>query len=136
MIERITQKTGRIRENLHILHELQPDCEKRFNTDPVYRGALLHYLYVMADNCISLAEMVIKMNALRPPQVYYEAFDILAEGGVLEKEFAYEFAGIAGFRNFLAHDYEKVDALRICKDAMAKLSDVETYLQQIEKKLP
>ncbi|MEJ2684518.1 MAG: DUF86 domain-containing protein [Candidatus Sulfobium sp.] len=72
-------------------------------------GALLYYLYLLADSCVSLAEMVIKKKSLRIPQSYQEAFDILGEGGVLEPAFAFDFAKIAGFRNFLAHDYEKMD---------------------------
>lgn len=135
MMERIYQKIGRIREHLHLLHTLRPECQERFAIDPIYRGAVLHYLYLLADGCIVLAEQVIKIKKLRLPQSYAEAFDILGEGGVLPAKFAYSFAAIAGFRNFLAHDYEKVDGLIICADVMKRLEDVEQYLQLIEANL-
>ena len=131
-MERILQKIGRIREYVHFVESLKAECEERFSTDPLYRGALLHNLYLMTDTCISLAEMVIKHKKLRIPQSYQEAFDILGENGVLEPAFAYDFAKIAGFRNFLAHDYEKIDAEAVCKSALSKLDDVRTYLAQIE----
>lgn len=89
----------------------------------------------MSDTCISLAEMVIKQKNLRVPQSYQEAFDILGENGILEPAFAFEFAKIAGFRNFLAHDYEKIDAKNICKNALSKLDDVREYVTQIGKAL-
>jgi uncharacterized protein YutE (UPF0331/DUF86 family) len=54
---------------------------------------------------------------------------------VLPREFAYEFAKIASFRNFLAHDYEKVDYLVICKDILQKLDDIYKYLSYIKKSL-
>jgi len=133
--ERIEQKRGRILEHIGLLRELQADCLERFDADPIYRGALLHYLYLMADSCIALAELVIKLKGLRPPQTYAEAFDILGANGILEPEFAYSFAKIAGFRNLLAHDYEEVDSHRICKALTAGLDEVERYLKEIQKAL-
>ncbi len=132
-MERILHKMGRIREYLDLIHSLRDDCEARFVSDPIYRGALLHYLYLLTDTCISLAEMVIKHKGLRLPQSYQEAFDILGEGHVLDPAFAYDFAKIAGFRNFLAHDYEKIDAAVVCRNVIAKFDDVKKYLAQIEK---
>jgi uncharacterized protein YutE (UPF0331/DUF86 family) len=87
----------------------------------------------MADTCITLAEQVIRFKKLRPAQSYHEAFDILGESGVLNREFAYSFAAIAGFRNFLAHDYEKIEAELICNEVLTKLKEVEEFLIQIGK---
>ena len=99
-MERIRQKIGRINEHLAIIRSIKDDCRIRFATDPVYRGALLHYLYLLSDSCIVLAELVIKHKGLRIPQSYAESFDILGESHILDAEFAYRFAQIAGFRNF------------------------------------
>ena len=51
------------------------------------------------------------------------------------REFSYNFAKIASFRNFLAHDYEKIDYLIICEDTLSKLDDIKKYLGYIEKYL-
>ncbi len=134
-MERIRQKIGRIREYLELIRSMRDSCEERFASDHLYRGALLHYLYLMTDTCISLAEMIIKLKELRLPQSYQETFDILGENGILEPSFAYDFAKIAGFRNFFAHDYEKTDAKIVCKNALSKLKEVSNYLAQIEKAL-
>lgn len=130
-MERITQKIFRIEEYLKIVNSLAPDCEKRFH-EPIYRGALLHYLYLIADSCISLAEMVIGRKNLRSPQSYAEAFDVLGENDLLDKEFAFSFAKIAGFRNFLAHDYEVVDLKIICKNTLSKMTDVKRFIDKIK----
>ena len=61
--------------------------------------------------------------------------DILGENKVLDPDFAFSFAKIAGFRNFLAHDYEKIDGTSICKSIISKLDEVETFLNQIENSL-
>jgi len=130
-MERILQKIGRIREYLQVLRSIQDDCVRRFPIDHIYRGALLHYLYLLADSCIVLAELVIRYRKLRLPQTYAEAFDILGENRVLDPAFSYDFARIAGFRNFLAHDYEIVDPQVICDQILPRLSDVDRFIQAI-----
>ncbi|MBI9087680.1 MAG: DUF86 domain-containing protein [Desulfobacterium sp.] len=133
-MERILQKIGRINECVTIINSIKDECGERFETDPIYRGALLHYLYLMADTSIVLAELVIKKLNLRTPQTYAEAFDILGDNGVLKPEFAYSFAKIAGFRNFLAHDYEKIDASVICGRVIGSIPDINEYISQIQTK--
>ncbi len=132
MQHKIDKKIARLRYYLKLLNEYKPNCKDKFLNDPMYEGALLHYLYLISDGCISLAEMVIKYKSLSNPQSYYEAIDILGENEILPKEFAYNFAKIASFRNFLAHDYEKIDYLIICDEALDKLNEIEIYLEYIE----
>ncbi len=135
MQHKIDKKIAKLNYYLKLLHEYKPDCKKKFLSDPMYEGALLHYLYLVSDGCITLAEMIIKYKSLSLPQSYYEAIDTLGENGIIPKEFAYNFAKIASFRNFLAHDYEKIDYLVICEETLNKLSDIEEYLKYIEKYL-
>ena len=134
-MERINQKIGRIREHLSLINSIKDDCLSRFVSDPIYRGALLHYLYLMADSCISLAELVIKHKNLRIPQSYHDAIDILGENKILDPKFAHTFAKVAGFRNFLAHDYEKVEAEFICNEIIPILDDVHSFIKQVEHSL-
>jgi len=134
-MERIRQKIGKIKEYMKYIDDLGEDCDKKFTIDPFYRGALLYYLYLMADTCIELAEMIIKERELRPPQSYSDAFDILGDHEIMDKEFAYSFAKIAGFRNLLAHDYEKIDSKKICQDILKKIPDVKQFLQQVQQAL-
>jgi len=129
----LPQKIGRINEYIKIIENIKDECEKRFDTDAVYRGVMLHYLYLLADTSIMLAEMTIKKKNLRTPQSYSEAFDILGDNGVLDSEFAYSFAKIAGFRNFLAHDYDVIDSGIICSKILDSIADIQIYVQQIKK---
>jgi len=135
MQHKIDKKISKLRYYLKLLKSYKPDCKKKFLTDPMYEGALLHYLYLISDGCISLATMVIKLKSLNKPQSYYEAIDILGENNILPREFAYNFAKIASFRNFLAHDYEKIDYLVICDEVLSKLEDIKKYLQLIEEQI-
>ena len=132
MWHKIEAKISKLNYYLKLLYEYKTDCKERFLKDPMYEGALLHYLYLVSDGCISLAEMVIKYKSLTKPQSYYEAIDILGESDILPREFAYNFAKIASFRNFLAHDYEKIDYLQICNEVLNKLDDIKQYLHYIK----
>ena len=132
MQHKINKKLSKLKYYLKLLYTYKPDCKEKFLNDPMYEGALLHYLYLVSDGCITLAEMIIKLKSLNTPQSYYEAIDTLGENDIIPKEFAYNFAKIASFRNFLAHDYEKIDYLVICDEVLNKLDDISEYLQLIE----
>lgn len=135
MQHKIEKKIAKLYYYLELLDEYKVDCKNRFLSDPMYEGALLHYLYLVSDGCITLAEMILKYKSLQAPQSYYEAIDSLGEYKIIPREFAYDFAKIASFRNFLAHDYEKIDYLIICEDTLSKLDDIKKYLGYIEKYL-
>jgi len=135
MLHRIESKIIAIKEILNILDELKDDCDKKFLNDKIYQGALLHYLYLVADSCIALAEMVIKYKGLKRSNSYYESIDLLGEANIIPANFAYDFAKIASFRNFLAHHYEKVDYKEICKNTLNKLDDIRKYLSFIKESI-
>jgi uncharacterized protein YutE (UPF0331/DUF86 family) len=135
MRHKIEAKIKRVRYYLSLLETYKPECKERFASDPMFEGALLHYLYLASDGCIALAEMMLKHKNIGASQSYYEAIDTLGEYQIIPKEFAYGFAKIASFRNFLAHDYEKIDAMVICEEALNKLDDIERYLQYLQNAL-
>lgn len=135
MLHRIEAKIVTIEEILEILYELKQDCDEKFLTDKIYQGALLHYLYLVSDSSIALAEMVIKYKGLKRSNSYYESIDLLGEYNVIPAEFAYEFAKIASFRNFLAHHYERIDYKEICHKALKKLSDITKYIAYVKASL-
>ncbi len=135
MLHRIKEKIVAIEEILDILYELKQDCDEKFLSDKIYQGALLHYLYLVSDSSIALAEMLIKYKGLKKSNSYYESIDLLGEYNVIPPEFAYEFAKIASFRNFLAHHYERIDYKEICHKTLDKLDDIAKYLDYVKKSL-
>ncbi len=135
MLHRIESKIAAIEDILTILDELKPECDEKFLSDKIYHGALLHYLYLVSDSSIALAEMVIKYKNIPKSNSYYESIDLLGEKGIIPANFAYDFAKIASFRNFLAHHYERVDYKEICQNTLDKLDDIKLYLTYIKNNL-
>lgn len=134
-LDAIQKKIAKIHVSVSTLESLRENCVARMKTDRLYRGAVFYYLYTMADSCVTLAQMIVKHKRLRKPQSYSEAIDILGEAGILPEAFAYDFARIAGFRNFLAHDYEEMDYERICEVMFGKTEEVKSYLAFIAASL-
>ena len=135
MLHKIESKIIKIKETLELLEDIGKDCKEKFLIDKIYQGALLHYLYLIADSCIVLAEMIIKYKNIPKSESYYQSIDLLGEYGIIPANFAYDFAKIASFRNFLAHHYEKVDYKVVCEDTLSKLDDIKIYLQYIKESL-
>jgi uncharacterized protein YutE (UPF0331/DUF86 family) len=135
MLLNIENKIKKIEATHVLLEEIGEDCKEKFLTDKIYQGALLHYLHLISDSCIALAEMVIKYKKLPFADSYYESIDTLGEYAVIPADFAYNFAKIASFRNFLTHHYEKVDYIVVCEKSLNKLDDIKFYLSYIKKDL-
>ncbi len=135
MLHRIESKIKSLEETVALLDSMKPDCLSKFNEDKIYQGALLHYLYLAADTSIALAEMVLKFKNLRRSNSYYESIDLLGEYSVIPAEFAYDFAKIASFRNFLAHHYERIDYREICEKSLEKLEDIRRYTAYLKSYL-
>lgn len=131
MLDRIEKKIISLEETLKFIDSIKGDCDKRFLKDKMYQGALLHNLYLVADISISLAEMILKYKKIPKSESYFESIDLLGDIGVIPADFAYEFAKIASFRNFLAHHYEKIDYYQICKKTILKLDEVREYINYI-----
>jgi uncharacterized protein YutE (UPF0331/DUF86 family) len=62
MRHKIEAKTKRVRYYLSLLQTYKPECKERFASDPMFEGALLHYLYLASDGCIAHAEMLLKQT--------------------------------------------------------------------------
>jgi len=133
--ERLLKKMESVETYLRILEEIKEDCLEKFDRDPIYRGALLHYLYLTADSCIALAQMMVRWKGLGIPQSYQEAIEMLGDRGVLEADFAYEFARIVGLRNLLAHGYEKVKKDLVCEEILPRMEEVRTFLEALRRHL-
>ncbi len=131
----IEEKIAKIRKLLLNLENYVEKCEEIFKNDEVLKDAILYRLYILSDRVLSLSEMVSKFKNLGYPLTYSEFIYRLGDFGIIDKEFAYKFANIAKFRNFLAHEYEHIDEEKICKIMLKNLGDIEKFLQQIEKNI-
>ncbi len=64
MQHKIEAKIKRVQYYVSLLQTYQEECQERFKNDPMFEGAVLHYLYLASDGCIAIAEMMLEHRYL------------------------------------------------------------------------
>ena len=111
--------------------ELYKNCKaEELASDPTIRGAVERYLYLVAQAAIDLAEALIAFKNLRKPTTLGESFDILEEADIIPSSLKENLVKMVGFRNFLAHDYEKIDYEIVVNVLHNRLGDIERFIEK------
>jgi uncharacterized protein YutE (UPF0331/DUF86 family) len=82
-------------------------------------------LQMAIEVCVDVANHVIADRGLRVPATYAEAFDVLAEAGLLPGPERDAMVQMVGFRNVIVHEYARVEAdivVRILREHLADLA--------------
>jgi uncharacterized protein YutE (UPF0331/DUF86 family) len=131
----IENKISAIRKYLKILERYQKMPFSQILSDVDKKGALERYLYLAAQAAIDLADATIAFKNLRKPTSLSESFHILNEEGMISDSLTKKMVGMTGFRNVVAHDYEKVDYEIVEEVLKNGLKDIEIFLGDISEKL-
>lgn len=126
--ERFVRLVGSIRESLALLGELR-DCPKSDFLADRHKQSSAKYNFIAAiEAVIDIANHVISRNKLRPPTDYADAFQVLAEAGIIDAPFADELGQMARFRNRLVHLYWDIDTEQIHQILVTRLGAFERYI--------
>jgi len=97
-------------------------------TDP--SDVVILHLWQAVQVVIDLALALCVQRNLGTPSSYAEAFEKLALAGDLDRALATRLAQAAGFRNLVAHAYEKIDMARVHEAATNGPADLRAFLRQ------
>lgn len=131
-IEVIENKISSIRKYLRILERYKGFSREKIEKDIDIKGALERYLYLVSQGTIDLAEAVIAYKGFRKPTTMSEAFYILNEQGIISAELTNKMIGMVGFRNIMAHDYERINYDIVYDILHHRLKDIVEFIRQIE----
>lgn len=131
----IENKKSSVLKYLGILRRYKDYSREEIGNNIDIRGALERYLYLALQATIDLAEAIIAYEGLRKPATMAESFHILEEAGIIDPELAGALAKMVGFRNILAHDYERLDYGIVLDVLHNRLQDIEVFLQKVSTKL-
>jgi uncharacterized protein YutE (UPF0331/DUF86 family) len=92
--------------------------------------AVILHLWQAVQVVIDLALALCVQRNLGTPSSYADAFEKLAAAGDLDRSLATRLAKAAGFRNLIAHAYEKVDMARVHESASAGPAELRTFLRR------
>jgi len=129
----IENKISSVKKYLKILKDFKKYSKKQIENDLYIRGAAERYLYLAIQATIDTAEAFISLKDFRKPTTLKEGFEILEEEKIISVELREKMAEMAGFRNFIAHDYEKINYDIVYDVLQNKLKDIEDFLSKIKK---
>ncbi len=129
----IENKISAIRKYLKILRDCKKYSRKEIEDNLTIRGAVERYLYLATQSAIDLAEAVISFKGFRKPATMGESFHILSEEKIISGELTKKMIKLAGFRNVIAHEYEKINYDIVYDVLQKRLTDIEKFLLTIQE---
>jgi len=127
----IKKKLSRLKEYVHYLRKLKDTQLKTFEADFKVRGAAERYLHLAIESVIDIGNEIISILQMRKPDQYKDIPIILAESGIIPKDFAAEIVKMIGFRNLLVHDYAIIDTASEYEFLETRLTDFEKYMKHV-----
>jgi len=127
----IENKISSAKKYLKILEKYQKYSQEEIENDVDRRGAVERYLYLAAQSSIDLADALIAYKNFRKPATLGESFRILEENGVILPELTEKMVKMTGFRNVVAHDYDKINYDIIYDVLQNRLNDIKVFLEVI-----
>jgi uncharacterized protein YutE (UPF0331/DUF86 family) len=88
-------------------------------------------LHLAIEACMDVADHIVADRRLRIPETGAEAFEILAEAGLLPTPLAAALASMVGFRNILVHDYARLDPAIVVRVLQRDVADLEQYREAV-----
>ncbi len=129
----IENKISSVRKHLNILKRYKDFSQQEIVEDIDRKGAVERYLYLVIQATIDLSEAVIAYKNLRKPSTMSESFQILQEDKIIPSELADHMVKMTGFRNVIAHDYEKINYDIVYDVLRNKLANIEDFLDKISR---
>lgn len=97
--------------------------------------AVVLHLWQATQVTIDLATAACVKWSLGTPATYADAFSRLAEAGVVDAELARRLGRAAGFRNLVAHAYERLDMIRVHAAATEGPADLLALIAALRDRL-
>lgn len=134
MSERIGDKIIEIEKYLEELYEIIPKSFEDYKMSLEKRAACERYFEKIIEAVIGLCFIFIREKNFKMPEDEEKVFDILEQNQIISKELTEKLKEIKGMRNFIIHQYEKIDdelVFEAITEALEK--DVNEFIKSVEK---
>ena len=123
----ILRKVALMREHLARARRRRPAAVEDFRADVDLQDGVAFGLFVAIQEAVDTALHIVADEQWGTAGSYAEAFEILAQHGVITPAHAAELASTVGLRNRIAHGYASVDVERLFTETPAGLDALERY---------
>jgi len=136
MDEAITGKLQHLQQRCVFLRGWQGVGPERFRVDEMLHLSVERALQEAIEACLDIGRRLL-VRAGRPvPDTNREVFSALSTLGVVPEERVGRWADMAGFRNVLVHQYDRVDLDIVHRVLTGRVGDLEAFgravLQHLE----
>ncbi len=97
-----------------------------FSGDYLRQDAVIANLHRACEQCIDMANHVIRLKKLGLPAASAESFILLRKAGIIDDELEKKLKGMVGFRNMIIHQYQDID-IKIVVEVVEK--DVDDLIE-------
>lgn len=125
---------SKVNDILGYLDELRPVLreEARAIIDNNLKLRTVERLFqLIVDTAVDINTHIIIESGFHVPDDYQSTFVVLADKGIVSKEFALKIAPSVGLRNLVVHKYGKVDIKKMVDDIKAEIGQYEEHLGYI-----
>lgn len=105
----ILNKVASIERCIQRVREDYLGHEDDFETNFMRQDAVILNLQRACELSIDLANHLVKIKGLGIPQNSRQAFELLLEAKIIDRELSGGLSGMVGFRNIAIHNYTKLD---------------------------
>ena len=118
-----------------VAEKLPPGAEGLVASSDASDAVVLH-LWQATQLVIDLAISACVAHGAGTPQSYADAFRRLQTAGLIEAALADRLVRAAGFRNLVAHAYERLDMARVHQAARTGPADLRAFVAAIARAAP
>ncbi len=131
--DKVTLLISEYKSSLQLLKDIALLDGDSFMKDPHKIASAKYNLIVAIEASIDICNHLISKNGYRVPEDYADTFKILAEAGLIPKDFAEnKLVKMARFRNRLVHLYWKIDNEMLFNIVTGDLKDLEQLLNELK----
>ena len=131
----VLSKASSVKRHLNRIKEKRDIDLQTFLKDLDRQESILFNLQMAIQNCIDIAAHIISEEGVGVPGSTSEMFYLLEDNGYISVDITEKMVKAVGFRNFIVHEYGKVELKQVFEVAKKEIEDLEKYLLSIFSKL-
>ncbi len=131
----LAERAAALERHLARVSQKLPATADGLTTSSDASDAVILHLWQATQIVIDLAVSSCVALGAGTPQTYSDAFRKLAASGVIEPALADRLVRAAGFRNVVAHAYDRLDMVRVFEAARSGPADLRAFLGAISRHL-
>lgn len=87
--------------------------DTRFADDHYKQDAIMINLQRACEQCLDMANLVIRVKKLGLPAGSKDSFTLLKKASIIDSAMEKKLKGMVGFRNVIVHEYQEIDYKRV-----------------------